>query len=175
MIKKHVCFIFLLTCFLCFTASIYAQQKFVANLSGSQQVPANTSGGRGLCKLSLIQNETQIELACNYSNLSSASTAVPIGASVGCADWDVDGAADISVIRTENGQSIFYIRRSSDEQLQIIRWGAPSDLVKLGDYDGDGKTDAAVTRTINNQKVFLILQSSTGEPRYEYFGLPGDF
>jgi hypothetical protein len=41
------------------------------------------------------------------------------------------------------GTESFYVLRSSDLQLQIIRWGLSSDVVKLGDYDGDGRTDAA--------------------------------
>jgi hypothetical protein len=93
----------------------------------------------------------------------------------GRSDWDGDGAQDITVIRNESGQRVFYVLRSSDLQLQIIRWGLSSDVVKLGDYDGDGRTDAAVTRAVNGQRVFFILQSSTGEPRYETFGLQGDF
>ena len=93
----------------------------------------------------------------------------------GRADYDGDGAADISVIRNIGGQRNFYILRSSDGQFEARSWGLSSDVVKLADYDGDGRTDLAVTRAENGGRTWYILNSSDGSVRYEYWGLAGDF
>ncbi|MBV9210334.1 MAG: CHRD domain-containing protein, partial [Acidobacteria bacterium] len=44
-----------------------AQQIYLANLSGAQEVPANNSTGRGVARVTLNSSETQITVNVTYS------------------------------------------------------------------------------------------------------------
>ena len=73
-------------------------------------------------------------------------------------DYDGDGIADVAIWQ---GNLWLWVR-SSDNQLQGVRWGDPThDIPMPGDYDGDGKTDPTVYRP-GTQSYFYILQSRDG-------------
>jgi hypothetical protein len=75
------------------------------------------------------------------------------------ADFDGDGKSDLAVFRAGEGK--WRIRRSSNQQVQVITWGTPGfDVPVVGDYDGDGKADAAVFRPGNGR--WYIKRSSDG-------------
>jgi hypothetical protein len=60
------------------------------------------------------------------------------------ADFDGDGATDISVFRPETGQW-FYIL-SATNTFGVEQFGQAGDVVLPADYDGDGRTDLSVYR-----------------------------
>ena len=60
------------------------------------------------------------------------------------ADYDGDNRDDLAVWRPSTGA--WYIRRSTNFQLDIFSWGQTGDVPVPGDYDGDGKDDPAVYR-----------------------------
>ncbi|HEY0461920.1 MAG TPA: CHRD domain-containing protein [Pyrinomonadaceae bacterium] len=82
-------------------------------------------------------------------------------------DYDGDGKADLCVTRGQGGQVIWYIRNSSDGQMQVFTWGlAASDSPFFFfpiDVDGDGKQDAMMQRGVNGQRVFFVRRSSDAQ------------
>jgi hypothetical protein len=61
-------------------------------------------------------------------------------------DFDGDGKVDVAVYRRSTGE--WLIRRSTDQGLSVVAWGAPAldDVPAPVDYDGDGRADVAVYR-----------------------------
>ena len=55
------------------------------------------------------------------------------------ADFDGNGATDVSVYRPSTG--VWYVRNQFS-----VTWGVSTDIPVPGDYNGDGKTDVAVYR-----------------------------
>jgi hypothetical protein len=90
------------------------------------------------------------------------------------ADFDGDGIADHSFIRTDsvNGTITTVYIESKNNVVREIQWGNANlgDQTVYGDYDRDGRMDVAVFRKTDG--VWYILQSSDNQPRYEYWGLP---
>jgi hypothetical protein len=89
-------------------------------------------------------------------------------------DYDGDGKFDPAVYRpgaSSAAQSYYYIRRSSDQVVQVYPWGLGGDVVVPGDYDGDGKTDPAILRRGATNQVWYALKSSTGDLIALTFGL----
>ncbi len=82
-------------------------------------------------------------------------------------DYDGDGKADLTVGRNEGGLLIWYIRNSSNGQMQVIHWGsAATDSFFFFfpiDVDGDGKHDLMIQRGVNGQRTFFIRRSSDGQ------------
>ena len=91
-------------------------------------------------------------------------------------DYDGDGTTDISVIRYEANNTIwYYIPSSGTETKRRSQWGRNGDFEVQGDYDGDGKTDQAVWRSpANGTSTFYVLRSSDGAPQYVNWGFTGD-
>jgi spore coat protein A, manganese oxidase len=92
-------------------------------------------------------------------------------------DYDGDGRDDISVWRA----GIFYVLRSSTNQITAYQFGINGDEPVARDYDGDGRTDYAVVRRTGGQLILYINNSSNNSFRIEQFGLeqdvtaPGDY
>jgi hypothetical protein len=93
-------------------------------------------------------------------------------------DVDNDGKDDAMMQRVVNGQFVYWVRRSSDEQAFVLTWGAANGrfFPLFGDYDGDGKTDFAARQTISPSDPlrWWIFESSTQTHRVVDFGIPGD-
>ena len=60
------------------------------------------------------------------------------------ADYDGDNRDDVAVWRPSTG--FWYIRRSTNFNLDIFLWGQTGDIPVPGDYDGDGRDDPSVYR-----------------------------
>lgn len=94
--------------------------------------------------------------------------AAPVASTHMVSDFDGDGKTDPSVVRDQNGASVWYSRTAAGDSVQ--GFGIPTDKFTPSDYDGDGKTDRAVFRN----GVWWIFQSSTGTVTAEGFGAAGD-
>jgi hypothetical protein len=81
-------------------------------------------------------------------------------------DYDGDGISDLTVVRNESGQRVFYIRQSATGTLRSVIFGSSTTdgffFFAQIDIDGDGKQDIAVNRTVGTQRVHLIQRSSDG-------------
>jgi hypothetical protein len=88
-------------------------------------------------------------------------------------DYDGDGKADLCATRAENGVRMWYIRNSSNGQLQVFQWGlaneGPFFFFQI-DVDGDGKQDAMIQRGVNGQRTFFVRRSSDGQMYYISWG-----
>lgn len=91
-------------------------------------------------------------------------------------DYDGDGRSDLTVVRIETGQRVFYIRQSSNGVVRRVVWGSSATdgffFFAPFDYDGDGKQDIVVNRNVSGQRVHLILRSSDGQAAQVTWG-PG--
>ncbi len=82
-------------------------------------------------------------------------------------DYDGDGLIDAAVFRPSNG--VWYIRKSSAEQVLAYQFGLANDQIVPADYDGDSKTDLGVFR----DGTWYFLLSTEGFVAFQY-GLAGD-
>ena len=53
------------------------------------------------------------------------------------------------MFKTVSGAGVWSIKRSSDNGLTEVQFGAASDVPVRGDFDGDGRNDLAVYRPSN--------------------------
>ncbi len=189
-LKKLFYYAAILSSVFCFAVSIQAQQKFVANLSGLQETPVNNSNGKGICRLTLNQTETQAEIACNYETLSSAATTggIGIGAPVGAI-----GSSIIGFIFSGGGQSgnftitigvtpqILAELRSNRTYFKIHSANFPRGEIRgqfkltngtYNDFDADGRTDLTVYRNSNN--TFYAQSSLNNRLFAKQIGQAGD-
>jgi hypothetical protein len=188
--KNHYSFLKLLLLILCFSIAAHAQQVFVANLSGAQQVPANNSTGKGVCQLRFNQNETQGNINCQYENLASAATtaSVGFGAPIGGI-----GSSAVGTFINNGGQSgnftmainvtpqIAALLRSNQVYITLNAGNAQTNSIRgqfhltngtYNDFDGDGRTDLTVYRNSNNN--FYAKSSLTGNLLAQAIGQSGD-
>jgi hypothetical protein len=110
-----------------------------------------------------------------YSQNASGFAAIPFGKPddrVMSADYDGDGKTDAAVFRNDNGQGIWYIRRSSDGGMTTFYWGLGSDIPLRGDFNGDGRADIAVYRPSTGGWYIQNNGNNTG--RTNYFGVAED-
>ena len=91
-------------------------------------------------------------------------------------DYDGDRKTDFAVFRrtgsNNQGDGIWYVRRSSDGSALQAKWGMGTDAPVPGDYDADGKTDFAVWRA--SEGNWYIIESSSAALQTVTLGVKGD-
>ena len=167
-----------------FSINVSAQQKFLANLSGLQEVPATSSTAKGVAVVTLNAAETQATVAINYSGLSSAVTAAHIHGNAAPGQtageiFTVGGANETSgTIRTTvnltkrqvgalRSQRLYF-----DVHTNIFPDGEIRGQIKRAsmftDGDGDGRDDYITYRQSDN--TFYSLLSLGNRVQTRTFG-----
>jgi hypothetical protein len=155
--------------------SAAAEQRFVAYLSGAQEVPANNSAGKGTCTIVLNTAQTQITVNCTFSGLGSAANAAHIhgNATVGvnapilfgftgvpAATSGTIGPLNFSVTPQQVADMRAHLHYVNIHSVNLpggeIR-GQVKQAHTVLDYDGDGRTDPTTFRQSNN---FFYVRSS---------------
>lgn len=155
--------------------SAAAQQTFVANLSGAQEVPANASAGKGICTIVLNAAQTQITVNCTFSGLGSNLNAAHIhgNATVGVnapilfgftglptATSGTIGPLSFAVTAQQVADMrahLYYVNLHSVNIPGGEIRGQVKQTHTVFDYDADGRTDPTTFRQSNN---FFYVQSS---------------
>ncbi len=177
--------------FIISTAAIaQAQQVFVANLSGAQEVPAVITSGKGVCQIVLNAAQTQIAVNCRYSGLSSSANAGHIhgSGSVGANApvlfnfGPVSGTsgsitpAPINVTAQQvadlRANKLYVNVHTANNPNGEIRGQLHVSNALTNDYDGDGKTDPTVFRP--TEGVWYSLLSLSGAAKLQNWGLGTD-
>lgn len=157
------------------TISVAAQQRFVANLSGAQEVPANNSAGKGTCTIVLNAAQTQITVNCTFSGLGSNLNAAHIhgNAAVGVnapvlfgftglpsATSGTIGPLNFTVTPAQVADMrahLYYVNLHSVNLSGGEIRGQVKQAHTVYDFDADGRTDPSAFRQSNN---FFYTQSS---------------
>jgi CHRD domain/FG-GAP-like repeat len=173
-----------------FAAAVNAQQKFVANMNGSQFVPATNSAGKGVCKFTLNSSETNILIDCAYSNLPLVTNGF---LSLGNGSVGQTGGFAIGVSTGAGGTSGSFTRnldltpqqvadfRANKFYAALITGNSPASGGIRGqihvangtynDYDGDSRADLVVYRSSNS--TYYSLGSLGRNYREQNFGTAG--
>lgn len=180
-------FLILLIAF--FTAGGAAQQLFVGNMSGRQEVPPNSSTGGGFCKFRLNIPENGGTLDCTYS-LTSTGTSVqihsntPVGqnGSVPPVSFPIsgqNGGFQVGVVNV-SGNHIAFLR-ANRWYVNITSQSFPDGEIRAqlklangtyNDYDGDGRADLVGYRGTDN--IFYARLSLDGSLYARQVGAVGD-
>lgn len=151
--------------------------------STGDQVCVGDYDGDGKADPTVVRSESGQRVFYTLRSSDSTSTVTIFGSSTTDGffffapfDIDGDGKQDIAVNRAVSGQRVFFIKRSSDNTVQVITWGASGtgSTAMFGDYDGDGKTDIVARRTVGGLFEWYILRSSDGGTTVATFGITGD-
>jgi hypothetical protein len=86
------------------------------------------------------------------------------------ADFDGDGAADLSIFRPSNGQ--WWVLNSGSNTFSAVQFGQQGDIPVEGDFDGDRRSDFVVFRPSTGG--WFLLNSAKGNVSFANFGLSGD-
>ncbi len=161
-----------------------AQQKFLANLSGLQQVPATSSTAKGVAVVTLNADEAKATITITYSGLSSAVTAIHIHGNAAPGQnaaeiFTVGGASGtsgtitttINLTRTRLG-ALRRQRLYFDVHTNIFPDGEIRGQIKrasmFADEDGDGRDDYTFYRASDN--TFYSLLSLGNRTQTRSFG-----
>lgn len=166
-------------------APAFAGQKFVANLSGDQEVPANNSIGKGVCTIALNGAETEVSVNCTYSGLSGAPAAAHLysNAAVGTNGGmlfdltSVNGgfsgtfpvsAGQIADLRAKKMYINIHTTQFDNGEIR----GQIKNIETLFDADGDGRSDVWVHRPESH--TFYFQRSLDGAMQAQQFGEGSD-
>lgn len=170
---------------LTFSMITAAQQRFVANLSAAQEVPANSSTGTAVCTLVLNATQTQMTINCTYSGVSTPvqashiHNAGPVGVNgpvkfnfnftggtsgtIGPLTFDIT-AQDVADLKAKKWYFNIHTTNFPGGEIR----GQAKITTTPFDRDGDGRTDITVFRQSANR--VYTLSSLTGGIVDEYFG-----
>jgi apolipoprotein N-acyltransferase len=172
------------------SASSQAQQVFIANLSGGQEVPAVNTDGKGVCRLFLNAAQTQITANCRYSGLSSSASAAHIhgNAAIGTTAPVLFNFGTVSATSGTISPAPFTVTAQQVADLRANKMYAnlhtannPNGEIRgqihvansiYDDYDGDGRSDPTVFRGSNG--TWYSQLSLSGGGKYQNFGLGTD-
>ncbi len=170
-----------------------AQQRFVANLSGLQTVPANNSASRMVCEVVLEPSpippgNLQLRIgaidgdAFPQGTMISLHKGAAVGETVPPFTSGLTGSTPGSwIITTDVGEADITLLRQNRWYLQVTTPSAPDSPIRgqiklangtYNDYDADGRTDIQVYRTSSN--TFYALSSLNGDLFQQPLGQPGD-
>ncbi|MBV9959659.1 MAG: CHRD domain-containing protein [Acidobacteria bacterium] len=175
-----------------------AQQVYVANLSSAQEVPTNSSTGKGVATVTLNAAETQITVNVNYSGLTSNANmghihgAAAVGANAGIlfgfsSVSGTSGTINQSFSITPSQvlllrQQLFYVNIHTVNNGGGEIRGQLKVADKFGDFDGDGRFDIGAYRPsvatfyIRNSlnSTLTAQQWGVGNERLEIADYDGD-
>lgn len=189
--SKNLKRIFMMIGFIISTAAVsQAQQVFVANLSGAQEVPAVATSGKGVCQVVLNAAQTQITVNCRYSGLSSAANAAHLhgtasvganapvlfdfGAISGTAGTIAPAPINVTAPQVSDlrANRLYINVHTANNPNGEIRGQLHIANAIFDDYDGDGRTDPTVFRPTDG--VWYSLLSLNGGVKYQNWGLGTD-
>jgi hypothetical protein len=188
--KNYKQVLFLALLLISISAAASAQQVFVANLSGAQEVPAVASGGRGVCQGVLNAAQTSITVNCRYSGLTSAASAANIhgAAAVGAnasalvSLGPVSGtsgtipaitfAVTAQLVADLRANKMYINIGTANNANGEVRGQIHIANASYDDYDGDGRTDLTIFRTSTG--TWYNKSSLNGSAQTQAWGLGTD-